>query len=41
MEISNKASLLAQKEIDKYYTRRKGFAVATLAFLVFCSCIVF
>ncbi|MCX6169240.1 MAG: cytochrome c3 family protein [Ignavibacteriales bacterium] len=32
--ISNKASLMAQKEIDEYYTRRNGFAVATLVFLL-------
>ena len=34
IEISNKAALLAQKEIDEYYTRRNGFAVATLVFLL-------
>ena len=35
MEFSNKASLLAQKEIDEYFTRRNGFAAATLVFLLF------
>jgi hypothetical protein len=34
IDISNKASLLAQKEIDEYYSRRNGFAVATLVFLL-------
>jgi hypothetical protein len=34
IEISNKASLLAQNEIDEYYTRRNGFAVATFVFLL-------
>lgn len=34
IEISNKATFLAQKEIDEYYTRRNGFAVATLVFLL-------
>ena len=39
--IANKASLLAQKEIDEYYTRRNGFAIATLAFLVFIIALYF
>lgn len=39
--IANKASFLAQKEIDEYYTRRNGFAVATLAFLVFVIALYF
>jgi hypothetical protein len=34
IQIANKASLMAQKEIDEYYTRRNGFAVATLVFLL-------
>ena len=41
IDISNKASLLAQKEIDEYYTRRNGFAIATLAFLVFIIALYF
>ena len=41
VDISNKASFLAQKEIDEYYTRRNGFAVATLAFLVFIIALYF
>lgn len=38
---SMQASLLAQKEIDEYYTRRNGFAIATLAFLVFIGALYF
>ncbi|MEK6552561.1 MAG: hypothetical protein AABZ54_03835, partial [Bacteroidota bacterium] len=41
IEISNKVSLLAQKEIDEYYTCRNSFAVATLAFLVFVIALYF
>ncbi|TSA30797.1 MAG: hypothetical protein D4R68_00020 [Ignavibacteriales bacterium] len=41
IEFSNKASLLAQKEIDDYSTRRNGFAIATLAFLVFVIALYF
>ncbi|MBA4407600.1 hypothetical protein C0389_10020 [bacterium] len=41
INISNKASLLAQKEIDEYSTRRNGFAVATLAFLAFIIALYF
>jgi len=41
VDFSNKASFLAQKEIDEYYTRRNGFAVATLAFLVFVIALYF
>lgn len=33
--ISNKAIKLADEQIDEYYTRRNGFAAATLIFLVF------
>jgi hypothetical protein len=41
VDFSSKASFLAQKEIDEYYTRRNGFAVATLAFLVFVIALYF
>lgn len=41
MLISNKASILAQKEIDEYYTRRNGFALATVAFLIFAVALYF
>jgi len=41
VDIANKASLLAQEEIDEYYTRRNGFAIATLAFLVFIIALYF
>ena len=41
IDISNKASLLAQKEIDDYSTRRNGFAIATLTFLVFVIALYF
>lgn len=41
IEFSNKASMLAQKEIDDYSTRRNGFAIATLAFLVFVIALYF
>jgi hypothetical protein len=34
VDISNKALMLSQKEIDEYYTRRNGFAAATVAFLL-------
>jgi hypothetical protein len=34
IDISNKALMLSQKEIDEYYTRRNGFAAATGAFLL-------
>ncbi|MCL4551867.1 MAG: cytochrome c3 family protein, partial [Bacteroidetes bacterium] len=34
MDITNKAIMLSDKEISEYYTRRNGFAAATLAFLV-------
>ncbi len=34
MNITNKAIMLSDKEISEYYTRRNGFAAATLAFLV-------
>jgi len=39
--ISEKASVLAQKEIDEYYTRRNGFAAATFAFLIFAVALYF
>ena len=39
--ISNKAIMLAQKEIDEYYTRRTGFAAATFAFLVIVFALYF
>lgn len=39
--ISNKALVLAQKEIDEYYTRRNGFAAATVAFLLFVVALYF
>ena len=32
---------LAEKEIDEYYTRRNGFAAATLAFLVLAIALYF
>lgn len=35
LEISNKAIMLADAQIDEYYTRRNGFAVATVSFMVF------
>lgn len=41
LTFSAKASMLAQKEIDEYYTRRNGFAIATLAFLVFVIALYF
>lgn len=41
IDFSNKASFLAQKEIDEYYTRRNGFAVATLVFFVFIVALYF
>jgi len=41
IEFSNKASMLAQKEIDDYSTRRNGFAIATIAFLVFVIALYF
>ncbi len=34
INIAVKASLLAKKEIDEYYTRRNGFAAATVVFLI-------
>lgn len=41
VNFSNKALNLAQNEIDEYYTRRNGFAIATLAFLVFIIALYF
>ncbi|PKL83619.1 MAG: hypothetical protein CVV24_03990 [Ignavibacteriae bacterium HGW-Ignavibacteriae-3] len=41
VEFSEKASALAQIEIDEYYTRRNGFALATLIFLVFIVALYF
>jgi hypothetical protein len=39
--ISNKAILLADTQIDEYYTRRNGFAVATASFMVFAVALYF
>ena len=41
MNISNKALVLAQNQIDEYYTRRNGFAMATVAFLIFAAALYF
>lgn len=41
IDISLKASMMAQKEIDEYYTRRNGFAAATCAFLIFAAALYF
>ena len=41
MGIINRASVMGQKEIDEYYTRRNGFAAATLVFLVFVVALYF
>ena len=40
-DIANKAVAMAQQQIDEYYTRRNGFAVATLAFLIFVIALYF
>ena len=41
IQIANKASVLADKQIDEYYTRRNGFAAATLAFLIIIVALYF
>ena len=39
--ITNKALVMAQDQIDEYYTRRNGFALATVAFLIFAVALYF
>lgn len=34
-QVVNEAINLADKEFDKYYTRRRGFAIATVLFIIF------
>ncbi|MFA7228846.1 MAG: cytochrome c3 family protein [Melioribacteraceae bacterium] len=41
IQILSKASVLADKEIDEYYTRRTGFAAATAAILIFAVALYF
>ncbi len=41
IEIANRATILADKQIDEYYTRRNGFAVATFAFLIIVVALYF
>ena len=36
-KISDKAIVLADAQIDEYYTRRNGFAIATVVFLIFAA----
>jgi hypothetical protein len=41
IDIASKASILADKQIDEYYTRRNGFAAATIAFLLIVVALYF
>jgi hypothetical protein len=41
LDFTNKAMLMAQNQIDEYYTRRNGFAAATLVFLIIIVALYF